>query len=418
MRKRREIELWAEDSDLPPEKLGVRLWRGFCHHAQPIADSIPNHILRANNGVQQILDIFDENYKGFVLIQQEDDFEQALYDFKRPESMNFISYTAEKSTKLKKYEAQISMTLPTSTKGKIMLRHASLDKSQAEKMQTWLRGVRTLDAVTANLNRLDTDGDITAKMAGGALPKKNYAGDFDGMDYPTFTTESGAPAPPISPAPTATMVTSNHGDFEGFFDHNLNCYFESTEEMELANFYADPQYDVGIDSEDEDCVHVFAKDLEDVEGFCEPEIAQDLAQFAKVHARKAELKKSRGFFTPSSSSPSGKGRGFSRQGGKGKGKGKFSDYNPFRNARDSRRATSGIVKTSISQISGRTRCWSCRGLGHVSKNCPNKGSGGYSAPSGPRVTPRDSSSPSSNLYGNEVRATIIPEEELVHLATA
>ena len=160
-RKRREILLWAQDSDLPGPKQGVRLFRGLVGVAADIGETIPDETLQGKESVLQIVAHFDELYKGFMVIAEDDTFDLAIYSGIRRNDETFIQFASRKQSEFQRYEIDEGAKLPTKTKGKIMMRHAKLSREQRQKLETWLKGERSDHEVVTALCQLDMDQEVS-----------------------------------------------------------------------------------------------------------------------------------------------------------------------------------------------------------------------------------------------------------------
>eukprot|EP00971_Amphidinium_carterae_P017278 340899-Amphidinium_carterae.1 len=273
--KRREILLWAEDTDLPPKRQGVRVFRHLTGQARLIAEPLTDEQLRADDGLQKLIDHFDAIYAGYLAIAQDKDFDLAFFAGVRKQTENFLVDCQRKELEFLRYEAANAGALPHGLKGKILLKHARVDEKHLSRVYTWLNGDRTYTAVKAALTRLDTDSEyllVNASDSSKALwthpTETDWAADADEDHWPNWTDE------------------------------------QEDED------YLSPEYDQGVDTEDEGIFWVTPQLLSDP---LEEDILENtFATFAQVHRKKLQFRRHRGF-------PMGNS-------GKGKGKSDYSGY--------------------------------------------------------------------------------------------
>ena len=266
-RKRREILLWRDDQpEGVADRLGVRLFRGLVGKAADLAEPIPDSVIRSPDAVDRIIAHFDTLYRGFLDIADDKLFEQALYSGVRLNSEEMITYTSRKIVELTAYEKNAGATLPTNTRGKILLRQARISNSQASKVQIWLSGNRDEASVIQMLCRLDTDNEVVVTMASGPAGKNLY----ENGEMENYHEKSATAGP--------NYASQNNSD---------EPLIAAEDDEELMAFYGDDS-DAGIDSDDENYIWVFPEDVE--RSFDEKDLMMKLAQFAEVHKGKNDKK--------------------------------------------------------------------------------------------------------------------------------
>ena len=342
-RKRREILLWRDDQpEGIADRLGVCLFRGLVGKAADLAEPIPDSVIRSPDAVDKIIAHFDTLYRGFLDMADDKLFEQALYSGVRLNPEEMITYTSRKIVEFTAYEKNAGATLPTNTRGKILLRQARMSNSQASKVQIWLAGNRDEASVIQMLCRLDTDNEVVVTMTNGPAGKKLYE-NGETENYLEKLTTAGP-----------NYASQNSSD---------EPLIAVEDDEKLMAFYEDDN-DVGIDSDDENYIWVFPEDVE--RSFDEKDLMMNLAQFAEVHKAKDDKKLARGFFAPSNYPGGFRGQGK----GKGKGKGKFKGKGKHTGRRDERRAKGSMVKVGIAALKDHAGCWTCGQLGHLSAQRP------------------------------------------------
>ena len=354
---RRLIVLWDKDSDLKDEKKGVRLFRQLQGSAAILAQGIEDEVLFQKEGVPKILEFFDEAYRGYLAIAEDEAFESVFYKGERKGTERMIEFCAKKQQEYVQYEKDVGQPMPDKTKGTLVMRHANLSASQKLKVHSWLKGDRSMARVIEEICNLDTDDTESTAQKG---QSKEYLQQND-----------------------------NYQDDTGYSEHEQEEY---SEPESIKSYYVDPAYDYGEDSDCEDCFLILPQDLQ--EDWDEGYAHHCFANFREVRNALSEKKKARGFFAPpelSGSSMDGKGKVKGKFGKFGKSKGKFgfkgkskNRFGKYRHQRNDRRQWQGMVQVSRSEIMKKVRCWRCGELGHMSRDCkkpaPTPQPGGGSRP--------------------------------------
>eukprot|EP00971_Amphidinium_carterae_P302427 6009335-Amphidinium_carterae.1 len=260
---RRRIVLWAEDTDLHKKRQGLRVFRHLSGDAATLAESLTDEQLTAENGLQTVLNLFDEVYKGYMAIAYDRDFQDALYGGARKAGESMIGYCQRKHLELKRYEGR-NEVLPDILKGKVVLRHARLDEKQLARVLTWLNGDRSLKETMACVSRLETDAEHLL-VQGDHTSKSLYAESED-----------------------------------QYLAEEWPDYGEDENEDYLSE-----QYDEGADSEDEEVYWIDPYWLQ--EPWEERDLDDVLATFAQVQRQKLLHRKNRGF-TSLTETAKGKGK--------------------------------------------------------------------------------------------------------------
>jgi len=307
-------------------------------------------------------------------------------------------------TEMHKYEVDEKTELPEKLKVRLLLRRATLNSSQRDRMETWAgRDAGKLVTNIELLNKLDhpryKPGNVSATMY---EEDKTFYEDTgthgNGADW------TGAATSSAWLGQEGSRLEYDSGEYE-------ESYYELGPEADdlQACHYMDSTNDVGEDSCSETSdVYVHVHDLSKIHE--EADVLQTFAGFREVKQRLQNMRKNRGFFPtdPLSNSSKGASKGYKGKGKKGKGKGKGKGYrrfgprswNAFRQ-RDERRRQQGIVRVPKDAIYNRTKSFSCHQVGHISRHCPNKPSTSSSAASslptsfGPKPQPKTPASFSS-----------------------
>eukprot|EP00971_Amphidinium_carterae_P331700 6465443-Amphidinium_carterae.1 len=322
---RRDLLLWAADTETPASKQGTRFFRALSGRARQLCDGLEDQMIMAPDGLMYIVRHLDALYQGPLAIAKELEGERALFSGHRTGDENMVAYVARRQVEFSRYEAALGERLPEALKTKLIVKQAKLSTQQGHLLSTWTNGSRELSVVHAALCRLDTERELLGLSMGIQTGKDMF--EHEGEEQPEVFLQ---------------RTTGEEAD-------------------ELLQLYEDPSHDVGEDSECEEYIWIYGSDMNFE--LDETMIDQQFANFARVQQQKAILKKSRGWFTPaswsesaakgdtgkgkgkkglsssawpSSSAGGGKGRGLSVN-GKGKGKGKQQQrYENARYKRDER----------------------------------------------------------------------------------
>eukprot|EP00971_Amphidinium_carterae_P346380 6487794-Amphidinium_carterae.1 len=350
---RRDLLLWANDSDTPASRQGTRFFRSLSGRARQLCDGLEDQLIMAPDGLMYIINHLDALYKGSLSVAKELEGEKALFSGHRTADENMVAYISRRQVELSRYETALGERLPEALKTKLIVRQAKLNTQQGHLLSTWTNGSRDLQVVLAALCRLDTERELLGLSLGSTAQSKDMF-------------EEEEPEPPESFVQSPSW---------------------SAEADELVQFYEEA-HDVGEDSDAEDFVWILASDLQ--YELDEQVLDQQLASFSQVQKQKNMLKKARGWFAPdtwkggkgsekgkptkglststNSHPPSGKsGKGLS----KGKGSKTKGKYDLARQQRDERRVGQGLQRMHKSDLSRAVRCWRCGQLGHLSRNCPS-----------------------------------------------
>eukprot|EP00971_Amphidinium_carterae_P050766 999724-Amphidinium_carterae.1 len=106
---RRSIVLWSEDTDLTRARHGVRLFRSLTGKAAQLAECLSDEEIKSADGLQKILDYFDQLYDGYLAIARDCDVEDAIYGGQKKSNETFISYCQRKIVEFKRYEVAWSV---------------------------------------------------------------------------------------------------------------------------------------------------------------------------------------------------------------------------------------------------------------------------------------------------------------------
>ena len=134
-RVRRAIKLWQHDTDIPKEKRGTRLFRNLTGRAAILADSIPDTELFKESAAEFVVDFFDKEYAGFMVLRDEDDYEKTFYTGHRLNDESFVLYCQRKLAEMGRFENNHSALLPDFLQGRQTLKAFTPEPRASAKYQ-------------------------------------------------------------------------------------------------------------------------------------------------------------------------------------------------------------------------------------------------------------------------------------------
>ena len=323
----RQLSLWELDNNLPKNRWGLKLLQSFSEGSAPrkIAETIDVSTLTSDAGYGAILSAILAKYAPFLEAAGPASIEAFFYGGERSKQESFSTYVAAKEVALQELEANLGERLPTKVAGRILLRHAGLSDTQREAMAVKYNSMMTFEQASSALRPLDRPEALVTKVA------KTY------------------------------MAATNNED--------LSEQPEGDEDEEYDNEELQPDDDgSGPESDGNGNLTYLLYDAN--EEFTEEETAYIFAYNSAYRDVRRELqarRKGRQFFKPRGSGVIKKGK---NKGHKGQSKGKGHSTS-FRSGQGRGRGNRGTPE----ELMAKTRCFSCGQLGHMSRECPQRGEG-------------------------------------------
>ncbi|CAK8990659.1 Integrase catalytic domain-containing protein, partial [Durusdinium trenchii] len=317
----RQLTLWEMDNNLPKQKWGLKLLQAFSDQSPPrrIAETVDLPTLTSEAGYSAILTAIMTKYGPYLEAAGPAAIETFFYGTERSRSENLSSYVAAKEVALQEMEAHLGEKLPGRIAGRILLRHANLSDAQREAMAVKYNALLTFEQAAAALRPLDRPDALVQKVA------------------KTFATSSG------------------HHDYEEDEDDELVPDEVQAEEDDEEGPESDGQgnltflcFDPAEEYTEEEATYICAYN----------------SAYKDVRRELQARRKGRQFFKKGNGPPvqkKGKTKGLQRKGHGGKGRG----HSSFGRGRGHGRGTPD-------DLLARTKCFSCGGLGHMSKDCPQQ----------------------------------------------
>ena len=138
---KRKLLLWQENTRLPKERQGLRVWRRMTGKATDIAEHVPDTTIQAVDSVQKIIEHFEKEYRDILAGETDAGHDDLIYQGTRANTMTFVEYVENMQADWHKYETAVApMTLPEKLKARLLLRHAKLTDAQTAKVTTRLDG--------------------------------------------------------------------------------------------------------------------------------------------------------------------------------------------------------------------------------------------------------------------------------------
>eukprot|EP00971_Amphidinium_carterae_P265111 5258903-Amphidinium_carterae.1 len=154
---RRELLLWQADTEVPPARQAVEASRHMTGQAKVLAESVTDRELMAPNGIQILIQHFDQLYTGAMKVTAELDFDAALtaalFTGHRQSSESFLAFAARKTIEFTRYEQGTQCRLPDQLKAKVLLRQCKASEKQMQRLLAWLDGERTETKVREALGK-------------------------------------------------------------------------------------------------------------------------------------------------------------------------------------------------------------------------------------------------------------------------
>ena len=319
------LALWEYESQVPPDRRGVKLLQSFPEGSQPrrIADTVPTETLLSSRGYGAILSALYDKYAPYLEASGPQAIDRFLFEGERGRGESFASYIAAKELARQEMETQLGEVVSERLCGRILLKQANLSEVQRELVM--LRGptLRTFAEVSAMLRPLDRPEMLVKATEGGA--NKHFLQHADGEEVGSYEGDS-----------MDEWDDDDEAESDVAPDNQTFLYLEDREysENEALSVYAYQSAYRHVRKE--------LQKRKNERGFSCKEPDRD-GRRSSFRPRGRPTHDRRGSSAPSALSSSSRFK-------KGKGKGK--------------------KKASEDELLARTRCFNCNELGHLSRDCP------------------------------------------------
>ena len=316
----RQLMLWEVDNNVPKHKWGLKLMQAFGEQSPPrrIAETIDLAILTSESGYSAILSAIMVKYGPYLEAAGPASIETFFYGTERNRNENLSTYIAAKEVALQELESHLGEKLPSRIAGRILLKHANLSDAQKEAMAVRYNALLSFGQAAAALRPLDRPDALVQKVTKTYLTAQDYGGDEDDEEEELLPADAEEPEDEEGP--------------------------ESDGQGNMTFLMFDPQEEYT----EEEATYIWAYNS----------ACKDVRR--ELQARR----KGRQFFKKGNTPPvqkKGKNKGFQRRGfGKG------------RNSAGGAGRGRGQARGAPDELLARTKCFSCGGLGHMSRDCPHQ----------------------------------------------
>ena len=309
----KQLGMWEQETTTPKSRWGIKLYSALGEEARRIADVVPPETLTTEAGYAAILTTLMARYKPYLEAIGPQSVDNFVYSGDRARGETFAAFLSRKEVQKQELESQLGgEVLNPLVAGRILLRQAGLSEQQQQMIALKTHVLLSYEEVVNALRPLDRLETLSKAAAlPGAVPVQR-----------TFL-QAGEDADGTEDEEEPEEEEEEYSDSE-LADDMLR--FEDREFDEAEAIYVQAYNDV-------------RKDL---------------------RTRKRE----RGFVRHRGNG--GGRRSHTNKKPKGRGKGRKKDGHG--------RKDDSTIKGTEAELMARTRCFSCQELGHISRNCPHRGS--------------------------------------------
>ena len=309
----KQLGMWEQETTTPKSRWGIKLYSALGEEARRIADVVPPETLTTEAGYAAILTTLMARYKPYLEAIGPQSVDNFVYSGDRARGETFAAFLSRKEVQKQELESQLGGEVRNPlVAGRILLRQAGLSEQQQQMIALKTHVLLSYEEVVNALRPLDRLETLSKAAAlPGAVPVQR-----------TFL-QAGEDADGTEDEEEPEEEEEEYSDSE-LADDMLR--FEDREFDEAEAIYVQAYNDV-------------RKDL---------------------RTRKRE----RGFVRHRGNG--GGRRSHTNKKPKGRGKGRKKDGHG--------RKDDSTIKGTEAELMARTRCFSCQELGHISRNCPHRGS--------------------------------------------
>ena len=347
----REISFWRHDTSTRLNKQGFKLYRSLPLGTigRSLADQFSEDQICSGQGFDLIIGATRHHFRSYLEAEPEVQAEMALYQSTRSPTGTFVEYTSRISNKLREIESGFKEFIPPKLKGFIIKRQAKLTHDQAKHLHFNIpsRGLEA-DKMIDALNRLDQTDALVEQLLGDRAKLELHAN--RGQAQPN------------------SYVQAHSMEVETAMSSELSHNHKTSSDKESDQLDWDPER---IDDDGYPLVDENGSTLVPVprEGLLEEDEASSLTALgARIPGNSEKLRDSvttRGYYKPESCRYKKVVRKTMFQ--KKPPKRDRNIRPPFRDkARDH-----STERVTGAELRKRTRCYRCRQLGHLARECQN-----------------------------------------------
>eukprot|EP00971_Amphidinium_carterae_P263351 5224988-Amphidinium_carterae.1 len=149
-------EAWLRTTRVPPAQRGVQIMSQSSGDLREMLSTLELDEIVGADGGEKILEFIKKQYEYVLTRSLPKLFEEAVYGGAGQKHKNdsYMTYTARKINLFRKLHLA-GCPLADLVQGMITLKHANLNKNEADAVFTWLSADYTMDSVVAGLRKLD-----------------------------------------------------------------------------------------------------------------------------------------------------------------------------------------------------------------------------------------------------------------------
>ena len=165
----RELNFWRRDTSTPVNKQGFKLYKALPLGTigRSLAEQFSEDQICSGQGFDLIIGAIRHHFRSYLEAEPEVQAEIALYTSTRSPKVTFVEYTSRIINKLREVKSGFKELLPPKLKGFIIKRQAKLTHGQAKHLHFYIptRGLEA-DKMVDDLNRLDQTDALVEQILG------------------------------------------------------------------------------------------------------------------------------------------------------------------------------------------------------------------------------------------------------------